>query len=88
MDTPMGERKLSLTLAANGSELTGTISNGSAETPIHDGHIDGDKAIWKTNITSPMPMTLEFTVTAAGDELTGSVKLGAFGIAPLQGTRT
>jgi hypothetical protein len=34
-----------------------------------------------------MPMTLEFTATVNGDSMTGNVKLGAFGSAPLSGTR-
>lgn len=87
MDTPLGERKLMLTLATNGSDLTGTLGNGSESTAIQDGHADGDHASWKADITSPMSLTLEFTVNVAGDEMTGSVKLGMFGNAPLRGTR-
>ena len=87
MDTPLGQRKLILTLAANGSDLTGTIGNGSESTAIQDGHADGDNASWKANISSPVSMTLEFTVTATGNDMTGSVKLGMFGTAPLRGTR-
>jgi len=88
MDTPLGERKVMLALAANGSDLTGTISNGSETTAIQDGRADGDSASWRANITSPMPMTLEFTVSVTGDNMSGSVKLGMFGNAPLRGTRT
>ena len=88
MDTPLGERKVMLALIANGSDLTGSISNGSESTAIQDGRVDGDNASWKTDITSPMPMTLEFSVRVTGDEMTGSVKLGIFGNAPLRGTRT
>lgn len=87
MDTPLGERKIILTLAANGSDLTGTISNGSESTAIQDGHADGDHASWKADISSPVSMTLEFTATVSGNDMTGSVKLGMFGNAPLRGTR-
>ena len=87
MDTPLGERTMMLTLATNGSELTGTVSNGSGGTPIADGRADGDSASWRANINKPFPMSLEFTVTVNGNELTGSVKLGAFGNAPIRGTR-
>jgi hypothetical protein len=87
MDTPLGERKLILTLAANGSSLTGTVGNGSESTAIQDGRANGDAASWKADITSPMSMTLEFTVTVTGNDMTGSVKLGMFGNAPLRGTR-
>lgn len=87
MDTPLGERKMMLTLAVNGSDLTGTLSNGSQSTAIQDGCADGDNASWKADISSPMSMTLEFTVMVAGDNMTGSVKLGMFGDSPLRGTR-
>lgn len=87
METPLGERKVMLTLAANGSDLTGAISNGSESTAIQDGHADGDHASWKADISSPISMTIEFTVTVTGDDMTGSVKLGMFGNAPLRGTR-
>lgn len=76
-----------LTLAVNGSDLTGTLSNGAQSTAIQDGRADGDNASWKADISSPMPMTLEFTVTVTGNNMTGSVKLGIFGNAPLRGTR-
>lgn len=88
MDTPLGERKILLTLTGNGSDLTGTLGNGSASTPIQDGRVDGDNASWKADITSPMSMTLEFMVTVTGNEMGGSVKLGPFGSAPLRGSRT
>jgi len=84
METPMGTRKAVLTLAADGS---GTMAVDAGSTPIKDGHIDGNKASWKTDIQQPMPMTLEFSATVEGDSMSGSVKLGMFGNAPLSGTR-
>lgn len=87
MDSPLGERKVVLTLAANGPDLTGTLGDGSATTSIQDGRADGDNASWSAKITSPVSMTLEFTVTVTGNDMTGSVKLGMFGNAPLRGTR-
>lgn len=76
-----------LKLAVNGPDLTGILSNGSQSTAIQDGRADADKASWKADISSPMSMTLEFTVTVAGDNMAGSVKLGMFGNAALRGTR-
>lgn len=87
LDTPLGERKVLLTLAANGAELTGTIGNGSESTPIQDGRADGNNATWKTKISKPVSMTMEFNVTVTGNEMGGTVKLGMFGNAPLRGTR-
>jgi hypothetical protein len=34
-----------------------------------------------------MPMTLEFTATVDGDDISGNVKLGAFGDAAFTGSR-
>jgi len=49
--------------------------------------VAGDTLTWSSAITSPMPMTLEFEATVAGDAMTGNVKLGAFGNAALNGVR-
>jgi hypothetical protein len=51
------------------------------------GKIDGDTLTWSTDITNPMPMTLEFTVKVDGDKMTGKCKLGTFGISDLAGER-
>ena len=52
-----------------------------------NGKVDGNAVSWSANITSPMPMTLEFTGTVEGDTLKGSVKAGAFGSFPFSGAR-
>ena len=54
---------------------------------IENGAVDGDTLTWKAAITSPMPMTLEFSASVDGDAITGTVKLGAFGEAEFSGTR-
>jgi hypothetical protein len=41
---------------------------------------------WTLDLTSPMPMKIEFAVTVDGDTLNGNVKLGSFGSAVLEGT--
>jgi hypothetical protein len=87
MQTPLGERAATVTLAAAGGALTGTMGGDAGSTPIKDGKVDGNKVSWKTDITDPMSMTLEFSATIDGDKLSGSVKLGMFGSAPLAGTR-
>ena len=38
-------------------------------------------------MTQPMPMTLEFSATVEGDEISGNVKLGGFGNASFTGAR-
>jgi len=87
METPMGTRNAKLTLTASGTTLTGTMSGEQGLTPIRDGAVDGNNVSWKTDITQPMALTLEFAATVSGDSISGTVKLGMFGDAPLSGTR-
>ena len=48
---------------------------------------DGDTVTWSNSITTPFPMTLEFTGKLDGDTLNGSVKAGSFGSFPFTGSR-
>ena len=86
-NTPMGTQNATLTLATDGDTLTGTMAGPQGTIDVEDGTVDGDSLSWKANITTPMPMTLEFSATVSGDEISGNVKLGAFGNASFSGTR-
>ena len=87
METPLGTREASLQLQASGGTLTGKMSGEAGSTDIYDGSVSGNQGSFKVDITQPMPLTLEFSVTADGDALSGSVKLGMFGNAPVTGAR-
>jgi len=89
MKTPMGAQDGTLDLATDGGTLTGSMTASVAPEPIEitDGSADGDALSWKAALTQPMPITLEFTATVAGDAITGTVKLGAFGDATFEGSR-
>jgi hypothetical protein len=87
INSPMGSQNGTLSLATDGGTLTGKISGPQGDIDIEDGTVDGDSLAWKANMTSPMPMTLEFSATVSGDEISGEVKLGAFGNATFTGTR-
>ena len=87
MNTPMGPQQGTLELKTDGNVLTGKLSGAQGEIEIKDGTVDGTSLAWKADITTPMAMTLEFTATVDGDEISGNVKLGAFGNASLSGTR-
>ena len=87
INSPMGAQNGTMTLATDGGTLTGKLSGQQGEIEIEDGTVDGDKLAWKASMTSPMPMTLEFSATVSGDEINGDVKLGAFGNATFSGTR-
>lgn len=87
MNTPMGAQNGTLVLNSNGGDLSGKLSGPQGEIEISDGKVDGDHATWKAQVTSPMALTLEFDATVSGDEISGNVKLGAFGNASFKGTR-
>jgi hypothetical protein len=88
MNTPMGERKGTLTLKANGDALEGKMEGPEGAQPIEEGKIDGSSLSWIINMTQPMAMKLEFSATLDGDAISGEVGLGAFGKATFAGTRT
>lgn len=86
VNSPMGVQEGTLEITSSGDSFTGTMKGRQGEQPI-SGKVDGDTLTWAAQITSPFPMTLEFTVTVNGDAMTGSVKAGAFGSSPLTGER-
>lgn len=87
MNTPMGAQNGTLSLTTDGGSLTGKLSSPQGEIELEEGSIDGNALSWKASITAPMAMTLEFSATLDGDNISGDVKLGAFGNATFSGTR-
>ena len=85
--SPIGERPATLSVTTDGSTLKGSQQADGNSTEIFDGTFDGNVVSWKVSIVDPMPMTLEFKGTIDGDQLSGSVTLGAFGDALFSGTR-
>ena len=86
INTPMGAQEVTADIKTNGDTFTGKTTGRMGEQEV-SGKVDGDTLTWSANITQPMPMTLEFTATVSGDSMSGNVKLGAFGNAPLSGVR-
>jgi len=86
IETPMGPQVISAAITTSGDTFTGNTSSQMGDQAI-SGKVAGDTLTWSANITQPMPMTLDFDVTVSGDSMTGNVKLGAFGNAPLKGVR-
>lgn len=86
INTPMGAQTVNATIKTNGDTFTGTTS-GQMGTQEVSGKVDGDTLTWSADITSPMPMKLEFTAKVEGDKLSGNVKLGMFGNASMTGER-
>jgi hypothetical protein len=86
INTPMGAQTVTVDIQTSGDTFTGKTESPMGSQEV-SGKVDGDKLTWSSNITNPMPMTLEFEATVSGDTMTGNVKLGAFGNAPLKGER-
>jgi hypothetical protein len=87
MQTPLGDRKATLTLANAGGALTGKLTGEEGNTTdIYEGKLDGNAASWKADIKSPMPLTLTFTSTVDGDKMSGNVS-AAVGSWPFSGTK-
>ena len=87
MQTPMGERRSTLTLATSGGSLTGTQEAEGNTTDITDGSVSGNDVSWKVAITNPMPLTLTFSGSVNGNTLNGTADTGMFGSFPFEGTR-
>ena len=85
--TPMGDQKSDVTINVDGDTFTGSNVGAMGAMDLEDGKVDGNKLTWSMKMTVPMPMTLEGEATVDGDTLTGSVKAGAFGTFPMNGTR-
>lgn len=85
--SPMGAQDSVLTINVDGDTVTGTNEGAQGAMDIEEGKVDGNSMNWVMNMTVPMPMKLEASVTVDGDQLTGSVKAGAFGDMPITGTK-
>jgi hypothetical protein len=86
INTPMGAQEVTAEIKTSGDTFSGKTSGRMGDSEV-SGKVDGDTLTWSANITQPMPMTLEFSATVSGDSMSGNVKLGAFGNAPLSGVR-
>src|SRR5256885_6893262 len=88
INSPMGAQKAALDVKAEGDSLTGTQTAQGNSQALANGKVNGSNLSWSANITSPMPMTLDFTGTVEGEKISGSVKAGAFGSFPFTGSKT
>lgn len=83
--TPMGDQNATLTLKEEGGALTGQMSGQAGTSAIENGKVNGDAVSWHAKVTSPMPITLEFDGKVDGGNISGNVKLGAFGTSTFSG---
>jgi hypothetical protein len=83
----MGAQQATLTLATEGGSLSGSMAGPQGTQEFTGGTVDGNNLAWTIDMTQPMPMKLEVSAEVAGDEISGNVKLGAFGDASFSGSR-
>ena len=84
--TPVGEKSGVLELKAEGTTLTGSMSDADHFAAISDGKVDGNKLSWSAKITKPMHLSLKFTATVEADRISGAAK-HLLGRATFTGTR-
>ena len=87
VNSPMGSQDATLTLDSSGDSLSGKFVGPQGEQTFEGGVIDGNSLSWNIKTIQPMPMDLNFLAEVDGDNIGGSVKLGAFGDATFSGTR-
>jgi hypothetical protein len=85
--TPMGDQSSKFTVTVDGDSFTGSNVGAMGSMDVEDGKVAGNMLTWKMKMTVPMPMTLDCEATVDGDTLSGTVKAGAFGSFPMNGTR-
>jgi hypothetical protein len=88
MQTPIGERKSTLALQSADGAVTGKLTaDDGRSTDIFEGRASGDKVTFKAAIRNPMPLTLEFSASVAGDKISGNVSASGVGSWPFSGIR-
>lgn len=88
LQTPMGERPVTVRLAATGGALSGAMAGAAGETAIFDGAVDGAAVQWSVMFTGAMgEMKLDFTGSVDADSIVGTVQFGAFGSGAFTGIK-
>jgi len=87
INSPMGNQESTLSLSEAGDKLTGRQSSMFGSGEIQNGAVNGRKATWSVEMTSPIAMTLQFSAQLDGDAISGTVNAGAFGDSPFKGSR-
>jgi hypothetical protein len=76
MKTQKGAQSITITLKADGSNLTGSIANARGELPISDGKVDGDTVAFNVKMGENVRKysgkvngdSIDFTLTMAGQD--------------------
>lgn len=85
--SPMGDQKSVFSVNSDGDSFTGKNEGAMGSLDVENGKVDGNKLTWTMAMKVPMPMTLECEATVDGDNVSGTIKAGAFGSMAITGTR-
>ena len=85
--SPMGDQKSVFTVNSDGDSFTGKNEGGMGSLDVENGKVNGNTLTWTMAMKVPMPMTLECEATVDGDNISGTIKAGAFGSMAINGTR-
>ncbi len=89
LQTPMGERPVTVRLDATDGVLGGAMASPAGETAIlPGGTTDGTAAEWSVMFAGAMgEMKLDFEGTVEGNTISGTVQFGGFGTGTFEGAR-
>jgi len=81
--SPLGQQKADVVIA---EDLTGTISAMGDSEEIQDGSFEGNTLTFRADVKKPIPISLTFSLTLLGSNLSGQVASG-MGKWPVSGSR-
>ncbi len=88
LQTTIGPARVSLTLKAEGTSLSGALDGHFGRHSFSGGAIKGNDIALSINLQSPMgEMKLDVTGTVNGKSIEGQVQLGSFRPTPFKGSR-
>ncbi len=83
ISSPLGDTPARISWDGDTGQMTGKGGSGPMEALSHS----GEALAFNVGIDRPMPMTMKFSGTIAGDDLSGTVKFGMFAKGTFSGTR-
>ena len=87
ISTPIGQQLVALHIVDHDGTVSGVATQGDEAVPLIDPIIVGDRIQWSQRITKPMKMTIRFSLTLDGDELSGWAKPGILPKSAVTGSR-
>ncbi|QDZ13601.1 hypothetical protein [Humibacter ginsenosidimutans] len=85
--SPIGRQEVTLTLASEGSTVTGKAQTSAELVDVNNGKFDGGVLTCSVDLRKPFPMTVTYTLTYEGDAITGKAKAGPFPASNVTGNK-